>query len=210
MTDRQHTELVNDLLGSVQIAATAIEELMVKQLQKSTDDGLTVQQLKLLKLIAATDSYSLSDVASFLGISKAAASQSVDRLVKRNLIRRDEAESDRRAISLSLTDEAIALLQAYERSSRIAFRDVFSGFALGEMRQLSKLLDLLSLRLMECHLEQEEVCLRCGIYFKNKCLLREISGESCYYDQHKAIHYSKSHTDNQRAQSARSRRKPVS
>jgi DNA-binding MarR family transcriptional regulator len=186
MIDRRHTEAINDLLGSVQIAATAIGELMVEQLQEATEDRLTVQQLKLLKLIANTKSYSLSDVASFLGISKAAASKSVDRLVRRDLIRRDEAEGDRRAIALSLTDQGVALLQAYEKVSVHTLEHVFGRYSPRQLRDLSKLLDELSLRIMEHNREEGEVCLRCGIYFKDRCLLKQLSGRPCYYDEHKA------------------------
>ncbi len=185
MTDRQHTDEIHDVLGSVQIAATAIEELMVEQLHKAAADGLTFQQLKLLKLIASTDSYTLSDVAAFLGVSKASASRSVDRLVKRGLVRRDEAEADRRAISLSLTGKAARLLSAFQDGSLRAFRSAFDRFKRRDLRELSRLLDHLSLRLMACSKEEEEVCLRCGIYFKHKCLLKQITGRACYYDKHK-------------------------
>ena len=87
--------LVNDFLGSVSILSTTIDEWMEQELREITDDRVTTSQLKVLKLVARTNARRIGDVADFLAVSNAAASKAVDRLVRRGLIRRTEAASDR-------------------------------------------------------------------------------------------------------------------
>ena len=94
-------DVVHDFLGSAQIFTNAVNDLMEEQLHEVTDEQLTFSQLKLLKMVSLTDNYTVSDVAAFLGVSNAAASRAVDRLVKRELVDRAEAEADRRAVRLS-------------------------------------------------------------------------------------------------------------
>jgi DNA-binding MarR family transcriptional regulator len=62
------------------------------------------------------------DVAAFLQISKAAASKTVDKLVRRELLRRSQSETDRRSIKLSLTESSRHLLALYdaERERKLA------------------------------------------------------------------------------------------
>src|SRR5512142_2915279 len=95
---------IDDFLGSAHVFASAVNDIVEARLLRDVaGDQITVSQLKLLKLVAMTDAQTIGDVASFLGVSNAAASKAVDKLVRRKLLRRDEGETDRRVIHLSLT-----------------------------------------------------------------------------------------------------------
>src|SRR3990172_12073019 len=107
--------LVNDFLGSTQVFATALNDVILeKLLREVAGEQLTLSQFKLLKLVANTDAHSIGDVAAFLGVSNAAASKAVDKLVRRGLLLRSEGEPDRRAIQLSLTKSSRRLLADYD------------------------------------------------------------------------------------------------
>ena len=97
MATAQRVSIINDFLASMNIFSSAIHELMAEQLRDELGGELTIPQLKLLKLIAKTNTESLGEVAAFLGVSNAAASKSVDRLVRRDLVLRKESADDRRA-----------------------------------------------------------------------------------------------------------------
>lgn len=182
MAASSRARLIQDLLGSAHIFATAVNHLMEMRLHSVTGEQLTFSQLKLLKLIARTEAYNISEVAAFLGVSNAAASKAVDRLVRRGLVIRAEAEEDRRAVELALTAHGEHLLGEYERVTERALEEIFGGFSENGLQQTADELDRLSISLVGDHEEgEEERCFRCSIFFREKCLLRAQHGRACHF-----------------------------
>jgi hypothetical protein len=54
------------------------------------------------------------------------------------------------------------------------------------LEHTSELLDRLSAGLIDHNAKPEETCLLCGIYFREKCLVRELVGRRCFYANHRA------------------------
>jgi DNA-binding MarR family transcriptional regulator len=155
--------------------------LMEERLHAVTGEQLTFSQLKLLKLVARTESYKISEVASFLGVSNAAASKAVDRLVRRNLLRRRESEDDRRAVELSLTERGQRLLEEYDELTNQTLEEIFHGFAPDGLRKAAEFLDELSISVVEHDGDPDEACFRCSIFFRDKCLLRTRHRGTCHF-----------------------------
>ncbi len=179
MRTDQRAAVINDFLASMNIFASATNDLMAEQLQTELGGQLTISQLKLLKLIAKTDIQSISDVALFLGISNAAASKAVDRLVRRNLVLRKESPKDRRATPLKLTKKGSQLLEQYEATQNRVLEGLFRQFMPEDFIQLAELLDQLSCDIVEHDSGPRDVCFRCGIYFRDRCSLRSIVENGC-------------------------------
>ena len=177
--------LVNDFLGSVRILSTTIDEWMEEELREVTDDRVTTSQLKVLKLVARTNARRIGDVADFLAVSNAAASKAVDRLVKRGLIRRTEAAADRRAVELSLTVEGRSLLAQYEAATSRVLKDLFGNLDQEKLKGTAEFLDHLSTEVVKTGRVREGICLRCGIHFRDRCILRQSVGKNCYFHLHK-------------------------
>jgi DNA-binding MarR family transcriptional regulator len=177
-------EVVHDFLGSAQIFTNAVNDLMEEQLHEIAEDQLTFSQLKLLKMVSLTDNYTVSDVAAFLGVSNAAASRAVDRLVKRVLVDRAEAETDRRAVKLSLTEKGRRLLESYDAASDRVLERLFGELSPEQLRRTAKLLDELSVNIVERRVKRGEVCMRCGIHFRDRCLLRQSKEHNCHFHLH--------------------------
>lgn len=174
-------QLIQDVLGSAHIFSSAVEDLMQERLRTVIGEQLTLSQLKLLKLIARSETHNISQVAAFLGVSNAAASKGVDRLVRRGLLRRTEAESDRRAVEVALTPEGKRLLDEYERVTNQTLEEVFGEVTVEGLQEAADRLDQLSVRLVDHDFESGEACFRCGIYFRDKCLLRSRRDRHCHF-----------------------------
>jgi MarR family transcriptional regulator, temperature-dependent positive regulator of motility len=175
-------DIAHDFLGSTHVFASAVEDILEKRvLDEIAGRHLTLSQFKLLKMVALTDAHTISDVAMFLGVSNAAASKAVDKLVRRKLLRRAEGQPDRREIRLSLTGSSRRLLAAYEEKKERKLAQVFRGFPNDELRRAARLLDRLSAGLVDHDAGPEEVCLQCGIYFRDKCVVRELVKRNCFY-----------------------------
>ena len=176
---------INDFLGSVRILSTTIDEWMEEELKETTKNRVTPSQLRVLKLVARTNARRIGDVADFLAVSNAAASKAVDRLVRRGLVRRAEAASDRRAVELSLTPEGRTLLAQYEAATTQVLKDVFGSVQQDQLEETAGFLDQLSTRMVKEGRTREGICLRCGIHFRDRCLLRQTVGRSCYFHLHR-------------------------
>lgn len=178
--------IIDDFLGSAHVFASAVRDIVESRLlAKVAGKGVTVSQFKLLKLVAVSDALTIGEVASFLGVSDAAASKAVDKLVRGKLLRRTEGEVDRRAMHLSPTGRSRRLLAAYEAAKRRKLAGIFRKFPPEHLQRAAEFLDRLSANLVDHSANPEELCLQCGIYFRERCLVRQLVERNCFYMRHK-------------------------
>jgi DNA-binding MarR family transcriptional regulator len=135
-------------------------------------------------MVSLTEGYTVSNVAQFLGVSTAAASRAVERLVRRGLVNRTEAAEDRRAVRLSLTSKGQEVLAEYQRASSKALHAVFGHLSSKQLQETGELLDQLSVSIVERADGVQEMCFRCGIHFRDRCLLRRNENRSCFFHLH--------------------------
>ena len=96
-------DLSNEFLSSARVLAWSVREVIERTvLREVSGDTLTFSQLKLLYLVAHTDVLSIGDAAAFLGVTCGAVSRTVEKLVRRRLLRRVAPQEDRRLIRLVL------------------------------------------------------------------------------------------------------------
>jgi DNA-binding MarR family transcriptional regulator len=179
-------ELINDFLGSTQVFASSLNDVIEEDLLRQVGPRqLTFSQFKLLKLVALSEAQTIGDVAAFLGVSNPAASKAVDKLVRQDLLVRREAEADRRAIQLSLTEPSRRLLAIYDAAKNRKLSALFRQFSPRDLRRTAELLDRLSAGIVDHKAKAEDLCLQCGIYYRKKCLVRQLVRRNCFYDRHK-------------------------
>jgi DNA-binding MarR family transcriptional regulator len=83
------------------------------------DAGLSMPQINTLMRLYRAETCGVSDIGRQLGVSNAAASQMIDRMVQQGLLERTECAGDRRIRQLSLTAKGRALVeQAIEARHR--------------------------------------------------------------------------------------------
>ncbi|MDD5371773.1 MAG: MarR family transcriptional regulator [Anaerolineaceae bacterium] len=75
------------------------------------ESGLSMSQIGAMFHIARHGALSVSDISEELGVTSAAASQMVDRLVHQGLITRSENPQDRRAKQIVVTEKGRRVLQ---------------------------------------------------------------------------------------------------
>lgn len=100
--------------GRIQTSLVALRrilratELNARVLARST--GLSVAQLLVLEIVAATHHISPSKIAHEAGISQATATSLIDKLERRGLVVRTRSALDRRVIWVSITDDGRKML----------------------------------------------------------------------------------------------------
>jgi DNA-binding MarR family transcriptional regulator len=179
-------DLSNEFLSSARVFAWSVREVIERTvLREVAGDKLTFSQLKLLYLVAHTDALNIGDAAAFLGVTCGAASKSVDKLVRRRLLRRVAPAEDRRSFRLSLTETSRKLMDAYQAARDYRTKMALQQFAPEELRRTADLLDRLAGAIVSYSSDPEATCMQCEIYFRQHCRFGEYGHRNCFYQHHK-------------------------
>ena len=175
---------VQEFMGSAHLFVSLAHEAIERgALREVAGMRLTLQQLTLLMWIERNDRWRVGNVAGIFHVSTAAASKMVDRLVRHKLLRRHRATADRRVAELSLTERSRRLLAAYRAARNRRLAKVLPWIAPAELENAVETLDHSSARLFEELADGQRLCLRCGLYPRDHCRLRELVGENCFYQR---------------------------
>jgi DNA-binding MarR family transcriptional regulator len=183
--DREDTQqLIRDLLGDAHLLVAAVSGVMENTLlEHIAGRQVTLSQLKILQLIDAADAHHVTDVAAFLGVSNAAASKAVDRLVRQKYLIREVAAADRRSSELTLAPAGRKLLRQYESAKDRKIATLSGGLAAKEIRRTIEFLERITKGIINGSANPDEICLQCGIYLKKRCLVRDAVRTECHYQR---------------------------
>jgi DNA-binding MarR family transcriptional regulator len=120
----------------------------------SKESGLSMSQIGALSHIHMSCG-GVSDIGENMGISNAAASQMLDRLVQQGLVLRSEDPIDRRAKRLVLTEKGIQVLQESIRHRQIWLDSLAETLTPAEQDQIAAAFTLLVEK--SARLEQQKV-----------------------------------------------------
>lgn len=179
-------ELSNEFLSSARVFAWSVREVIERTvLREVAGDKLTFSQLKLLYLVAHTDTLNIGDAAAFLGVTCGATSRTVDKLVHRRLLRRVAPAEDRRSFHLALTETSRKLMEAYQTARDHRTRMVLKQFSPEDLRKTSELLDRLAGAIVSDSPHPDAICMQCEIYYRDHCRFGEFGRRNCFYQHHK-------------------------
>lgn len=179
-------DLSNEFLSSARVLAWSVREVIERTvLREVSGDKLTFAQLKLLYLVAHTDVLSIGDAAAFLGVTCGAVSRTVDKLVRRRLLRRIAPQEDRRLIRLSLTETSRKLMDAYLTARDNRAKTAFRQFSPEELSKTAEVLDRLAGAIVSESAHPNAVCMQCEIYVRDRCRFGEYGHRNCFYQRHK-------------------------
>jgi DNA-binding MarR family transcriptional regulator len=178
--EQEKIELIRQVMGASHVFCSAVTEMLDRTLAEASDEMLGMSQVKLLLLIARPGHrFKVTDVAEFLGVTNAAASRAIERLVQRGLVNRSISREDRRAVDLTLTPQSRALLERFTEVRNAELADLLSDYPDEKLRTAIQLLDELSVSLLNIGAEEDRRCLRCGVHFRTECVLRDVLGREC-------------------------------
>jgi DNA-binding MarR family transcriptional regulator len=98
--------------------------------------SLSLPQLKVLWFISKNPGTSVSSAAEDLAVTKASASDLIDRLVKRGFVRRVEDPQERRKVLLSLTNEGQNQLDEARQFAQESLLDKLDGAGVAELEKI--------------------------------------------------------------------------
>jgi DNA-binding MarR family transcriptional regulator len=107
------------------------------------EKGLSMSQLGALLNLHHSESCAVSDLGEHLGVSSAAASQLLERLVQQHLIARSEDPDDRRVKQVVLTPEGRQLVREGVRARQAWLADLAAALSPIEKEQVAATLQTL-------------------------------------------------------------------
>jgi DNA-binding MarR family transcriptional regulator len=180
MNNEEKLRVIQEVMGASHVFCSAVEELLDRTLAEASQEQLAISQVKLLLLIGRPGQrFKVTDVAEFLGVTNAAASRSIDRLVQRGLIERTVSADDRRAVDLALTPESEQLLERFEQTRSAELLKLLGDYPEEKLQRATVLMDELTILLLDLGSHDAERCLRCGVHFRTNCVVRDVLGREC-------------------------------
>ncbi len=107
----------------------------------AAEDTLTLGQYSLLKLLFDHHSMAVGEIAEQLGVSLAGASGMIDRLVHADLIIRTRSESDRRVVTVTLTEAGWRKIESHYTQRKDFLRHLFVNMSEEDLRTLLSLIE---------------------------------------------------------------------
>jgi len=112
-------------------------------LKFTKENNLTMSQIAVLMRLYRKDNCKVSDIGENMGISNAAASQLLDRMVQLGFIERSVDSNDRRIKNLNLTQKGLKMLNESFRASKEWFEELISKLNDNEMKETITVLNRL-------------------------------------------------------------------
>ena len=112
-------------------------------LQYARENGLSMSQVNTLFHIHRRGGCSVTEVAENLGVTNAAASQMLERLVQQELILRTEHPMDRRTKQLVLTEKGVNTVQEGIQARQGWLDDLVNMLSAPEKEQMATTLNIL-------------------------------------------------------------------
>ncbi len=173
-----------DLVDSTYLCWSSLREVLERELlSRIAGPAVTSQTLRILKFLARVEPQTIGAIAHFLGVSEAAASKTVDKMVHANWLRRAQSIPDRRVWTVCLTRASLALLRRYDQALAKELSSLFRHCQPDELRRSSAMLDRIAVQIVQNSRREPRPCMRCGIYFRDGCPLRMLAQTECGYSR---------------------------
>lgn len=167
----------NRFLRFGHILGAALREILeVQFLDGKCTLALNRGQFCSLKLIALEADLTVGELARRVGISSAACTKNVDKLVDLGLITRTVSTVDRREILLAPSPAGRRLVEEFEDLQWKQVAPVIDRLGQDKAEQLCNLLEEVSLGLLKTGSPLSDPCIRCSGYYQPDCSVASLHG----------------------------------
>ncbi len=143
------------LLHCARAYGDAVGIIDTLRIQGWSEDGLTIPQMRLLWALRDEDGLPVGALAEHLGVNPSTITGHVDRLVRQDLVRREEDAGDRRIVRNYLTARGSKTIGAMRRIAGAYFFDIIKRLDDGQLARLAAALDDLNHAAAEARAEAD-------------------------------------------------------
>ena len=101
---------------------------------------VTIPQIVILDLLLEKSPYRMTELAKRLGLTKSAATATVDKMTKVKLVKRERSEEDRRVVNVTILKKGEQTIRRVNEERQDAANSIFSPLTKEDKQQYLKLL----------------------------------------------------------------------
>ncbi len=116
---------------------------IITHMRKERTAGMSVPQFRALILLDRQSHSPLTDVAEHLGLSVPSASRMIQGLVVKGFILREPGSSDRRQVSLTLSERGRAVMKNAQRKTEAQLAEILSRLSADQRGEVTHATNLL-------------------------------------------------------------------
>ena len=106
-----------------------MREFLKRQAKEITQGNITFSQILILDILRGKDSMRMGELANSLGVSMAAATGIVDKLVRNGFALRGGSPNDRRIVNISITSQGKRIAEKHNQARMKAIVDIFKNLS---------------------------------------------------------------------------------
>lgn len=118
---------------------TLIKAITQEWNKRGGDFNLSFPQYKMLYMLNATGSHTVSQLAEALGITSAAITGITDRLVTEAFVNRERGENDRRVVNISITDRGREIISQVTERQKEMLEGIFDQLHEEDLQHLRRI-----------------------------------------------------------------------
>lgn len=181
MTAVEHSDISQDSVEYAEIVAEIFVETVSKSADKlnsaDADGDITPALMECLQYLHLHGVSPIREIANGLEISLSAASQLVERLVKKQLLTRRENEMDRRLTKIELTETGHKAVKQMRRRKSEWFEAILEAMPHNQRKSLREGLEgFLRVALADKD-DVDRACVRCGMEHVSFCVVNKVKSK---------------------------------
>ena len=137
------TKLLDTCARDLMDTAPKIMQSIRVEMRRGRGADLSIPQFRTMRFIQRNPDSSLSNLADYLGLTLPSASKLVDGLVKQKLVTRQESTSDRRCLTLVLTQSGESIVDSARASAQANLEKILSFLSSDELKTIHQSMELL-------------------------------------------------------------------
>lgn len=147
---------MRDFSRSLPMSLLRAREAVMRQFRPSLrQHGLTEQQWRILRALAAIDTVEVTELARSAFLLGPSLSRILRDLQSRHLIERKVAKADQRRSMVSISEKGVRLMAAVAPSSEAIYADISRRYGAHRLAELQQMLDELETSLVALDLPEE-------------------------------------------------------
>lgn len=139
---------INNMLVEIYDDVNHIEEYSIKQ---GTFRDLSITEIHTIEAVGLYGTKNMSEVAAELEITMGTLTTAVDKLIKKDYLKRSRSETDRRIVNISLTNRGKLAYRIHEKFHMDMVREIVNDFSAEEEEILYRSLSKLNKHLKEIY-----------------------------------------------------------
>lgn len=178
---------IDEFIGHLQLMAFLTRHYIERRfIEEVAQKPLSYVHMNLLKILDARPGETVGDIARYMKVSYPAATKTIDKLVRLGLLKRREDPMDRRIAHLHLTPAGRKLIEKYDRIKKKEIEKVIDSFGYDNALHFNRQMHELSEAIVRFAPISKSVCMQCGSYDPDDCLMNSGSKSCGYLDAHRA------------------------